>query len=802
MKKQILPVVVFLMISFTAFAQVGINTDGTSPDASAMLDVKSTSKGLLIPRLTTAQRLAIGSPAEGLMVYDTDLGGYCYRRSGAWKILFTESLGWSLTGNSASDPSIHFLGTTDTARLIFKVNNTKAGTVSRNGITLFGYEAGKVNSAGYNTFIGFQSGLVNTSGNSNTAIGVYAFKKNTTGVNNVAIGHQTLAENIGGEGNTAAGYLALEQNTSGTYNAALGYAALGANTTGHYNTAVGYLANVSASGLINATALGHWAIATASNQVRLGDVNVTTLYCQGAYAATSASVPNMVVDADGKIMRSTASTPSGSGSSGQVAFWTGSGSQSGSNNLFWDVTNSRLGIGTASPNQQLEISGSFRFPVTSNSTTGVIYAGSSSFIHNYKPADNTGRNTFVGIVAGNFTMNSLALGEASYNTGVGYGVLNGLSSGYQNTGVGSSALSSLTTGSNNTAVGHNTLTANQLSSDNTAIGAYALGSNTGLSNTAVGSSALTQNTSGGSNVGVGLGAGFYNQTGGNNSIFGYYAGRGVASSSYERNCIFGSTAGYALTTGYNNILMGYRAGDALTTGFNNIVIGYDIDAPSATGNNQIVLGATDLFYGDLATKRIGIGTTTPGQKLTVDGTFGILEGGTSPTYHSIFQGGDQAANLTYTLPTAAATTDGQALTSTTGGVLSWSSPELPLTFQNGLTRATNTVKLGGNLTENTTLTQDAAESFTIANSGTGNTAVNLASTGDFQIQDNGTAFFTATDAGRIGIGISAPNQQLELSGNLRLDSTTATTGIIYARGLLFIHNFGYYNTFLGEEAGI
>ncbi len=52
--------------------QVAINTDGTDPDNSAMLDVKSTSKGLLIPRMTNAQMQAIASPADGLLVYSTD----------------------------------------------------------------------------------------------------------------------------------------------------------------------------------------------------------------------------------------------------------------------------------------------------------------------------------------------------------------------------------------------------------------------------------------------------------------------------------------------------------------------------------------------------------------------------------------------------------------------------------------------------------------------------------------------------------------------------------------------------------
>ncbi len=68
----------FLLIvmipSCAIIAQVGINTDGTSPDATAMLDVKSTDKGLLMPRLTQAQIAAIVNPADGLQVYNSDYG--------------------------------------------------------------------------------------------------------------------------------------------------------------------------------------------------------------------------------------------------------------------------------------------------------------------------------------------------------------------------------------------------------------------------------------------------------------------------------------------------------------------------------------------------------------------------------------------------------------------------------------------------------------------------------------------------------------------------------------------------------
>ena len=66
-------------------AQVAVTTDGSSADASAMLDVKSTSKGVLISRMTQGQRNSISSPATGLMIYQTDdTPGFYYYNGTAW----------------------------------------------------------------------------------------------------------------------------------------------------------------------------------------------------------------------------------------------------------------------------------------------------------------------------------------------------------------------------------------------------------------------------------------------------------------------------------------------------------------------------------------------------------------------------------------------------------------------------------------------------------------------------------------------------------------------------------------------
>src|SRR5437763_7129261 len=77
MRKSV--ILAFTLFSLFCNAQVGINITGENPGPSAMLDVKSTSKGVLITKMTKAQRLAIASPAKGLLVYQTDdVAGFYY----------------------------------------------------------------------------------------------------------------------------------------------------------------------------------------------------------------------------------------------------------------------------------------------------------------------------------------------------------------------------------------------------------------------------------------------------------------------------------------------------------------------------------------------------------------------------------------------------------------------------------------------------------------------------------------------------------------------------------------------------
>lgn len=125
--------VIFAMLgSVTAFAQnenVGIGT--VSPEKSAVLDVSSTTKGFLTPRMTLNQRNAIVNPVEGLLVYQTDVvSGFYYFDGKIWSpflgntaaLSVADANNWGLQGNSGTNPGFNYLGTTDAQPIIFRTN--------------------------------------------------------------------------------------------------------------------------------------------------------------------------------------------------------------------------------------------------------------------------------------------------------------------------------------------------------------------------------------------------------------------------------------------------------------------------------------------------------------------------------------------------------------------------------------------------------------------------------------------------------------------------------------------------------
>lgn len=122
MKKIILFTFITLIEVINA-QNVAINGTGAAPAASAMLDISSTTSGLLIPRMTTVQRTAIAAPATGLKVYDTTTGTFWYYDGLAWVEGLSSTNGWRLNGNAIT--AANFFGSTNAQAVRFFCNNVE-----------------------------------------------------------------------------------------------------------------------------------------------------------------------------------------------------------------------------------------------------------------------------------------------------------------------------------------------------------------------------------------------------------------------------------------------------------------------------------------------------------------------------------------------------------------------------------------------------------------------------------------------------------------------------------------------------
>lgn len=117
----------FLLLAFStailaqAHAQVGIGT--TTPHPNAALEVSSSTKGIVLPRITTTARNAMTNPPGGMVIYNTTVDSFQFRDASGWRNLGAFG-SWGLYGNANTNAN-SFLGTTDNASLRFRTNNTE-----------------------------------------------------------------------------------------------------------------------------------------------------------------------------------------------------------------------------------------------------------------------------------------------------------------------------------------------------------------------------------------------------------------------------------------------------------------------------------------------------------------------------------------------------------------------------------------------------------------------------------------------------------------------------------------------------
>jgi len=304
MHLKVLLLTSFLLSSGTvAMAQgVAINTTGSAADNSAMLDISSNTQGVLVPRMDSAHRTGISSPAVGLLVYQTDgVSGFYYYASGGWTTLstpatpaFNDTLtqnlytnGYLLSGDGTTGIQLN-----DNGQIVAKGAFGSGSDLTESG-------AG-TKMIWYPKLAAFRAGATFGTEWDITNVGSYS----------VAMGNGTIAS-----GNTAIS-LGTYTLASGNYSTAIGY---NARATGNNSTAIGVAAasgygstalgfGTTASGYIS-TALGAY-VSTSTNDGSfiIGDISPNTT---GIVLNTSALNQMMMRFAGGYMLYSNAATTTG-----------------------------------------------------------------------------------------------------------------------------------------------------------------------------------------------------------------------------------------------------------------------------------------------------------------------------------------------------------------------------------------------------------------------------------------------------------------------------------------------------------
>ena len=568
MKKKLTVTLIFF-ISFSMYSQVGIGTE--TPNSSAILDISSLNKGLLIPRMTDSQKNGISSAAQGLLIYRTDGGssnqGFYYKDNWWWKIL-------SSNDNKSFPIGGYKIGISDkgTDNVIFSTASFAygSGAAGTNNVAIGPMVLSSSNGSG-NVAVGSnamrqgQNGAIH--GDYNTGIGFRALSNGDDGSYNTAIGASSI-ESTSGSNNSALGYRTLVINSTGTNNTALGYLAGDSNKTGSNNTLIGSNTDVSQDNLTNATAIGYNAQVNASNKIQLGDSNITLVETSGTVSASA-----FVGD--------------GSGLTGII-------SSSSTPTFLYGIENVLLD-GTTSPNVgDMHRSVGLGYLTLNSVTTG---------------------NKNVAIGARSMKDNTTGY----MNVGIGWNSLTKNTTGGRNIAIGGSeALNANTTGSNNLAIGDRSMTYNVSGQSNVAIGSNSLlNNNSGNYNTMVGVEAgsnirTESGNTGNDNVGLGYRALQSNYSGDKNVAIGWDALRRTKGSG---NSGIGNKAGWYNVDGSNNTFVGNQAGIGSSNATN-------LTNATAIGYNAIVDASNKIRLGDSYITNIETSGTITAGAITIPNTDG------------------------------------------------------------------------------------------------------------------------------------------------------------------------------------
>ena len=457
---------------FAGRTGIGINT----PDSSSILDLTSTTLGLLMPRMTEAERDLIGTPATGLMVYNTDTNAFNYYNGSVWGAI---GGGSSLIGFTSSDDSETWFG-----------QGAGDGDASTNGTVFVGIGAGQnATDASQSTFIGNFAGNNATNALRSNFIGVDAGSAATNAFESIFIG-------------SAAGVSATNAANSIFIGRSSGINDTVDNTISGNSILIGD--TTSTGGFSNSIALGTNATNTSANQLLLED-DYIYLSLRGVNyelpSADGASGNVLTTDGAGVLSWEVAGGPITLGSSGNTLYTLGLGAGEGNvvggNNIFFG---SSAGDGATGASQSNFFGIQAGFNATNASTSnfigsnagqGATNAATSNFIGNQAGFDATGaqQSNFIGFHAGNG-----ATGASTSNffgTGAGRNATGASNSNF----LGNSAGFNATNASNSNFLGRNAGNGATNASKSIFIGENS-GQNDTVNNTVSGSSILIgRNTS-------------------------------------------------------------------------------------------------------------------------------------------------------------------------------------------------------------------------------------------------------------------------------------------------------------------
>ena len=603
----------------TAQGNVGIGT--SNPDNSALLELQSTSKGILVPRMDSLQRVSINSPAIGLLVYETGSSTFLTWTGIKWQRLNQEDIIINKDGDtwvSVQDSDIIKMYADN--KLALEMYN------DQNGDTHFSTGNGILK----NIFFGAEVGTSNTSGTDNTIFGDYAFENNLSGNQNVAFGTRALNENLGFY-NTGIGCRSLENNKNGWRNVALGYAALQFGDSLQNNVAIGHEAlRFSKSGSDN-IAIGAFAAAqdtsgkynifigeysgyqnNQDNNIGIGQnvlgsnmgahnlgvghyvllKNTTgqnnTSYGNSSLRLNESGSNNVAVGKESLFSDTTGNSNTAIGyqtllfntnGSGNVAIGNEAGrTAQGSNKLYIENSDSSMPLIWGDfANDSIKIYGNlsigdqYSFP-TSDGLIGQFLKTDGNGNLNWNSATVLGLNELTDAKT-NYTNNNMFLGSGSGgaqsggtgNLGIGINSLYNNSAGDTNIAIGNNVLYDNTTGDSNVAIGNNVLYDNTTGFTNVAVGHGVLNKNTiGQSNTAMGSQAMGFSISPTHCTAIGKYS-LLVANGRENVALGFNSDRWNENGDY--NTIIGSNAGSGLSSFSRTgaVYLGYNAGRLDTT---------------------------------------------------------------------------------------------------------------------------------------------------------------------------------------------------------------------------------------------